>query len=189
MDSGICHDLKSERREVSKGLPPALKFVPILFYAAMILCTASIVWFEYGRKKAETEREKWAGQSRSFQAKNVQVGKDRQTIEELNTQARSVAKWLEGAHGLQPLCVAISRSVGDDSSIDELALARNGELPRQIKLTLKLDGVNSTVLEQVLSSWVALDFRAYSAQQKKMQDSVDYKATLVFQNSGSKSGA
>tara|TARA_R110002096_G_scaffold114770_4_gene248792 strand:+ start:5418 stop:5987 length:570 start_codon:yes stop_codon:yes gene_type:complete len=189
MESGICHDLKSERREISKGLSPALRFVPILFYLALVLCSTSLVWFEMGYSKSKTAREKWSSQSRQFQAKNVQVGTDRQKIEALNTQARTVAKWLEGAHSLQPLCVAISRSVGDEATVAEVAISRNGELPRQLKLNLKIDGVNSSVLEQVLNSWMALDFRAYSAQQQKEQDSVDYKATLVFQNSQVKTGS
>ncbi len=188
MENGICHDLKSERREVSKGLPAALRFVPILFYAAVLLCTTSLVWFEMGHSKSKKAREQWSTQSRQFQAKNVQLGQDRQKIETLNTQAQVVAKWLEGAHSLQPLCVAISRSVGDEATLAEVVMSRNGELPRQLKLNLKLDGVNSTVLEDVLNSWMELDFRAYSAQQQKDQDSVDYRATLVFQNSQATSG-
>jgi hypothetical protein len=60
-------------------------------------------------------------------------------------------------------------------------MVRNTEIPRQIHFTLKMDGVTSKVLDQTLQGIRALNFRAYSAQQQKRDESLDYNATLVFQ--------
>ena len=186
MDNGVCHDLKTERREVSNGLPQVLKIVPILFYLVLTLGTTLIMWFEYGHKNATTESEKWSSEAARLQASNAQIAKEHSDIEAMNDRAQVVAKWIEGSHNLQPLSVAISRSVGEESTIAELHLQRNSEIPSNIKLTLKMDGVTSSVFEKTLASFGTQGFRAYSADQNKNEDSVDYQAILVWQNSEKK---
>ncbi len=123
-----------------------------------------------------------AAQAATYQAEAARVANERARIEALNTRATAVAKWVEGALNLQPVCVAVSRGAGRDASISELVLTRNAELPDQVRLELKMSKADSGVMDATLQGIRNLDFRAYSAQQSTDLDQLDYKATLVWQN-------
>lgn len=177
----LCHDIKTERKEVSGGLPDALKVVPLLFYVSVVVCTGLFVSFELQRKAAVNELQTRQSQALKFNQVATAVTQERKGVETANAWATEVAKWLEGAHNLQPLLVALGRGVGESATIAEVILARNSEIASQIQFTLKLDGVNSQVLDQTLEGIRKLDFRAYSAQQQKEGEGLDYNAILVYQ--------
>lgn len=181
MEAGICHDLKTERREVSQGLPPYMRLVPIAFYVSMVGCALLSVWFYLGYKGAKSQSETASLEATQFESQAGQVGRERDELEKLNLRAGSTADWVEGAHGLQPLAVVVGRSVGDKATISELNMTRNSEIPAQILFTLKMDGVSSSVMDSTLDGVRALNFKAYSAEQTKKGDSLDYNATLVYQ--------
>jgi len=182
MEIYVCHDLKSQRPEISSGLPSGYKLVPVLFYLALIGCTAAMGWFEIERSKAVVESRNYAAQTATFNAESARIAKERANVEALNKRAGDVAKWVEGALNLQPICVAVSRAAGQNATIAELSLARNTELPSQVHLELRVNNADSTVMDATLQGIRGLDFRAYSAQQSKEVDQLEYKATLVWQN-------
>lgn len=177
----LCHDIKTERRDVSSGLPQGLKIVPVLFYITMVACTALYCFFETSRNQAEHELVKWRDAATKFNQETASIAQERKVIETANTWANGVAKWLEGAHNLQPLLVALGRGVGADATISEVLMTRNTEIASQIQFTLKMNDVTSQVLDRTLEGIRKLDFRAYSAQQQKEGDTLDYNAILVFQ--------
>jgi hypothetical protein len=156
--------------------------VPILFYLTLIACTAAMGWFEMERRRAVVEALAFSTQGATFQAEVANIAKERAKVEALNKRATEVAKWVEGALNLQPICVAVSRAAGKDATISELSLSRNAELPSQVHLELKVNNADSAVMDATLQGIRELDFRAYSAQQSKEVDHLDYKATLVWQN-------
>lgn len=184
----VCHDLKSQRGEISTGLPPVYRLVPIAFYITLVGCSAAIAWFELERGKAVVEAQASAAQAAMYEAESARIANDRARVEALNARASAVAKWLEGALNLQPVCVAVSRGAGKDASISELSLTRNTELPDQVRLELKMSNADSAVMDATLQGIRNLDFRAYSAQQSTELDQLDYKATLVWQSSAGPSG-
>lgn len=181
----LCHDIKTERKDVSGGLPQALKVVPILFYVALASCSSLYIFFEMSRSAASSDLMKWKMTESKYNAEVAQVTQERKGVESANTYATGVAKWLEGAHNLQPLLVALGRGVGDDATIAEVSLMRNAEIASQIQFALKMNmnGSGSRVLDQTLEGIRKLDFRAYSAQQQKEGDALDYNAILVYQKS------
>ncbi len=182
MDTYKIHDLKTERRDVSRGLPGYLMLAPIMFYLTMVLGVAGAIWFELGKRQAQAQEANWMAESAQFKSQALAVGKERTKVEALNQRARFVTKWIEGAHNLQPLCVGIGRGTGDRATIAELLLSRNSEIPSQIHLTLRMNEVDSTALDGTLQAIRDLDYRAYSAQQQKNQATLDYKATLIWRN-------
>ncbi|MEM7600402.1 MAG: hypothetical protein AAF357_03180 [Verrucomicrobiota bacterium] len=181
----VCHDLKTERKEVSGGLPGYLRVVPVLFFAALVICTSGFAWFELSRKQAGKDLAKWDRVGAGYEAEARKVQSEKTSVEAANERARQLASWLEGAHHLQPLIVALGRSAGGDATIAEVDLARKEEIPSQIQFRLKMDGVTSGVLDDILQGIRSQNFRAYSAQQQKTEGSLDYDATLVFQNATS----
>jgi hypothetical protein len=179
----VCHDLKSPRGEVSQGLPPVYRLVPIGFYLALVGSTFAMCWFEMERRKAVVEGLAHATQAATYQAETARIGGDRARIDALVIRATGVAKWLDGAVGLQPICVAVSRGAGKHANIIDLSLTRNSELPEQVKLELRMSNANSEVMDATLQGIRDLGVRAYSAQQSTELDQLDYKATLVWQKS------
>lgn len=183
MEIAVCHELKSDRKDICNGLPPALKLVPVLFYVSVAACSLAMIWFWVGIRSAKTQSSRWTAQTTHLKGQSANVAKQHGEIMALNAKATRVAEWMDGAHSLQPLSVGIARSVGSEASIAELLLTRNSEIPSQIKLSLKMDDVSSKILDSTLDSIRMNSFRPYSAQQTKKGHSLDYTATLVWQAS------
>jgi hypothetical protein len=181
-NSQICNDLKTERADVSQGLPAYFRAVPVLFYIGLVAACGLGSWFYVGFRSASASKEFWVQEDSKSQTANERIGKDRKEILEQNDRARDVVAWMEGAQGLQPLSVAITRSVAPTVTISELSLTRSTEIPSQIHFSLKLDGAGPDQLDRTLASVKELSYRAYSAQQTKAKSSLDYKATLIWQN-------
>lgn len=179
----LCHDVKTERKDVSGGLPPALKIVPVLFYLTLAACSMLYVYFELSRTAAGKEMDRWQANMTTFNQQIASIATERKGVEAANAWATDVSKWVEGAHNLQPLLVALGRGAGNEATISEVVMTRNSEIASQIQFALKMDKVSSGVLDQTLESIRKLDFRAYSAQQQKEGDALDYNAILVFQKS------
>ncbi len=175
----LIHDLKTERQNVSAGLPSGYRLVPVAFYlvgAASILLS---LYFYLSKKAYEaTEAEM---RIRVANAKTEEAGllSSQQAIVDEAKRAEVFAKWLEGSHPLQPVTVAVGRSMGKDSTVAELSLNRNPEIPAHTFMQLKIDGGGSGQIETTLDSIYALEYETYSAQQVKGEKSTDFQATLI----------
>jgi len=110
------------------------------------------------------------------------VQADRTKLESSAKRASDFVSWIEGSRALQPLAVAIARSVDEKSSIPELAFDRDTENPTQIKLSLKLLTNDTRQLDRTLEAVERVDFRPYSARQTQGKGLIDYQATLLWQN-------
>jgi len=176
----IIHDLKTERQNVSEGLPAGYKLVPVAFYIISI-ATVFLCLFFYLSKKAYESTET-VMRERLTQAQSQQSGfvAQQNAISEESKKAEGIAKWLEGSRPLQPVTVAVGRSMGKDSTVAELSLDRNPEIPAHTFMQLKIDGGGSQQLEHTLSAINALDYQTYSAQQVKGRNSTDFQATLIY---------
>ena len=177
----LCNDLKTERPDVSEGLPNFFRAVPVLVYAGSLAAVVLGVWFYLGFRNASSSKSYWIGEDVKSNSANAKLSSEKKSILEQNERARDVVAWMEGAQALQPLSVAITRSVAPTVTISELSLTRNAEIPSQIYFSLKLDGAGPEQLDRTLASVRDLSYRAYSAQQTKAKSSLDYKATLIWQ--------
>lgn len=178
----LCNDLKTERPDVSQGLPNYFRVVPFLVYAGVLAAVVLGTTFYVGLRSAASSKAYWVGEQAKSKSANDKLTGERKSILEQNLRARDVVAWMEGAQALQPLSVAITRSVAPTVTISELSLTRNAEIPAQIYFSLKLDGAGPDQLDRTLASVKDLSYRAYSAQQTKAKSSLDYKATLIWQN-------
>lgn len=181
-DALLCHDLKTERPDVSQGLPGYLRAVPVLFYISVVGALVLGAWFYLGIRQATASKDKWLAEDARHKQANQKISSEMTAITNQNTRARDVVSWMEGAHAIQPLTVAITRSMEPQVTISELRITRNAEIPAQLYLSLKLNGAGPEQLERTLKSIKELSYRAYSAQQTKVKDSLDYKATLIWEN-------
>jgi hypothetical protein len=176
----LIHDIKTERQNVSEGLPGAFRAVPIAFYfvtAASILLT---LYFFLSKAAYQSREAEMAHRLSESQTEIAGYNSKQESIVSESRRAEGFAKWLEGSHPLQPVVAAIGRSMGKDSTIAELSLDRDPELPAHTFMQLKIDGGGSQQVESTLNEIYALDYLTYSAQQVKGRNSTDFQATLIY---------
>lgn len=177
----IIDDLKTERSDVAAELAPVFRLVPILFYAIVTGGIFLSGFFFLVLRAAATSEADWKSETaRRIQAV-ADVKNGRTDVEKQTRRATDVVAWIEGSRNLQPLVVAMIRSVAPDSSISELGLSRDPANPAQIKLTLKLNTQGPRQLDATLAQITARDFRAYNPNQTQTRGELDYQATLIYQ--------
>ncbi len=175
----LIHDVKTERQSVSAGLPPAYKLAPVAFYLAATASVLLSVYYYLGKKACEATEANMRTRLEAARIEESTLAANQQVIVEEAKRAEAFAKWLEGSRPLQPVTVAIGRSMGKDSTVAELSLTRNPEIPAHTFLQLKIDGGGGSQIESTLDSIYALSYQTYSAQQVKGPNSTDFQAILI----------
>lgn len=178
--STIIHDIKTERANVSGGLPAGYKIVPLSFYLASVASIFLSLYFFLSKSAYEDNEATMASQLSHAQAQKSQFISQQQQVVSASRRAEGFAEWLEGAHPLQPVVAAIGRSMGKDSTVANLTLDRNPEIPAHTFLQLKVDGAGSSQIDSTRSDIYSLDYLTYSEQQVKGRNSIDFQATLIF---------
>ena len=176
----LSHDLKSERGNLSDGLPSYYRLVPVLFYLTVVTSIASVAYFSMQIRNFADERD--SEQLRLNDLKMVTSGlaADKFEIEQENVRAEAVGKWIETAQGLQPLVASLARSMKQSASIDMMSLKRNPELPPQIFLTLKLNGDVQEQIDLSMQAVREMNYRSFSAKQSQGEGILEYNATLLL---------
>jgi hypothetical protein len=85
---------------------------------------------------------------------------------------------------LQPLVVAVIRSMGPQSEIVDFTLERDAETPSQLRLGLKLNTASDKQLEKTLDVIRDMDYREFNPTQTRVQGNLDYRANLLWQDPG-----
>ena len=175
------HDLKTERPDISPGLPDVLKLLPVVFYLALLGSgyLAFTYIMDYG--KLSDEKKEWLEVTTDQEQLQETLAQETAAVEGENDRAADVVKWIDGARGIQPLGVAIARSAHLDSTIAEVSFERNPEIPSQILFTLVLNDGEADHLDATLSSISDLQYKPYSVNQVKKGSELDYQATLIWQ--------
>lgn len=175
----IIHDLKTERQNVSAGLPQSYKFIPVAFY---LISTASIflsLYFYLSKKAYEATNAVMQARIGEAETREASQMASQEDIVVESKKAEQYAKWLEGSRPLQPVTAAVGRSMGKDSTVAELSLNRNPEIPAHTFIQLKIDGGGSEQIESTLDAIYALNYQTYSAQQVKGRNTTDFQGTLI----------
>lgn len=176
----VIHDLKTPRKGVSGGLPAAYKLIPITLYLGVVLSLVLSVVFYLSIRAYKNDKITWETRFNSATSEQTKFNNSYKAIVDITKKAEGLSLWLEGARPLQPVTTAIGRSMGPDSTIAELALNRNPEIPAHTFMQLKIDGGGTNQIESTLESINGLNYQTYSAQQVKARKSVDFQATLIF---------
>lgn len=182
MENLILHDLKTDRVGISGGLPAYFKFVPIAFYISLFGAGASAYWFHHKTGQYEMEALKWKQVQGTEAAVKAKSDGEMTKINQEIILAQEVGKWAEGARPIQGLVLGITRSIKPGSSIADITMDRNPEIPSQLKMLMRLNGGGAEQLEDALAAVEAASYRSYSAQQTKKEGAVDYEATLIWKS-------
>ncbi len=184
--AGQIDDFKTDRKDIMPPLPMVFRLVPILFYCAIVfaLVVGSVAF--WNARVATQRRDAIRQQVESLNSEIAQTKSSRAALEAQIREATDLENWVLASMPLQPLVVAIVRSMSPNSSIVELNLERDAETPSQLRLRLRLNTDSDKQLDQTLEAIKGMHYREFSPTQTRVRGDLDYKASLLWQNPYSK---
>jgi len=175
----IADDFKTDRKDITPPLPAILRLVPILFYltvvSAMILCGL----FLYQLKLANDNILAAKSGLAEAQAQVVTAAAERKQLEAQILRATDVQGWVEGSRPLQPLVVAVARSIGEEASLADLKIDRDEESPSNLNLAMRIGTSSATQLEETTDAIARENFRLLQPEQTLAEGQINYRATIV----------
>lgn len=176
----IVQDIKTDRPNISGGLPASYRMVPFVFYGAALMAIAMNLFLYTSLRNHQRDEKIWMSQVAEAESEKLAIEQRQNQIIEESHAAERIADWVEGSRPVQPLGATISRSMQATATIAELTLDRNPQMPAHLFMTLKLNHAGSEQLDSTLDSLAALDFQTYGANQVKTENALDFQATLIW---------
>jgi cell division protein FtsB len=175
-------DLKTDRKDIMPALPMVFRVVPILFYGALafLIVIGSLAF--WNMRVATQKRDAIKQRITSLQTEIATTKADRAALEVKIREATDLEAWVLASMPLQPLIVAIVRSMDPQSSIVDLKLERDTETPSQLRLGLRLNTNSDQQLEDTLEVIRRMNYREFSPTQTRVRGDLDYRASLLWQN-------
>ena len=176
----IVQDLKTDRPNISGGLPSVYRLIPLAFYAAIILgILLNFLFFNSFRAYQRAEKS-WQNEIAESQSDQEAILSKQNQVNEETRASERIADWVEGSRPVQPISATITRSMSANATIAELDMQRNPQMPAHLFMTLKINNAGSEQLESTLDALGAIDYQTYSAQQVKADNAFDFQATLIW---------
>jgi hypothetical protein len=105
----------------------------------------------------------------------------RAALEEKIRTATHLESWVMASMPLQPLVVAIMRSMDPDTSVVDLTVERDLDTPAQLKLGLRLNTDSDEQLLKTLEVIRSMNYREVSPTQTRLKGDLAYRASLLWQ--------
>lgn len=175
----ICHDFKTPRRDASGRLPNIFMLVPVLFYLALLGGTALNVKFYLDYRKSVTERDNWKRFQAERDTARAQFEVQLAGIESEARRAGKLAEWIETTRTMQPICMAVARSVPAEISLSELSLERAADMASRINLAVRINGGTTQEVGRIQEAIVGQHYRPVNSQQIKNPDNLEFRTMLV----------
>jgi hypothetical protein len=180
MTDYLCHDFKTPRTDASRRLPSTFKFIPIAFYLALVGSAYMMTMDYFHFKKAKTDKVTADERKKQLDSERDTFNGEYAVLEAETKKAETVAQWMEGARNVQPIVVKIARSVAAETRLGEVSLERSDQVAANLALSMRVTGVNAANEVLAIENGVSqLQYRTFSPQQTKTEDSIEYHATLV----------
>lgn len=175
-------DFKSDRKDIMPPLPVVLRLVPVLFYCSIAVAVILSSIFAIQFQMAVQKRDGHTASKVLLSSQTQDARNQRAALEAQIKKATDIQSWVASSRPLQPLLVDIARSMGPRSSIVDLRLDREIDIPSQIKMGLRMNADTTKQLDLTVEKIAALNYRAFSPTQTLGRGELDYKATLVHQD-------
>ena len=181
MSTYLCHDFKSPRTDTSKRLPDSFKLVPVAFYLSLLAGAYFMTsdWIAYKRAQKEQLQAEAAREEHDAATEAAQA--EKAALDGETAKAEVLARWVEGARNVQPIGVAIARSMPPEVTLSELSLERSEQVPGNLAFSVRINGGSAVEVGLLEASLLRLQYRSYSPQQSKDGAVIHYRSTLVRQ--------
>ncbi len=175
----IADDFKTDRKDITPPLPAVLRLVPILFYLTVISSLILSGLFLYQLKLANDNIAAARGGLADAQAQVATMAAERTQLESRILRATDVQAWVEGSRPIQPLVVAVARSINQEASLADLKLDRDNEAPSSLKLAMRIGTSSPSQLEETTDAIFRESFRLLQPEQTLAEGQINYRATIV----------
>jgi hypothetical protein len=180
-DTGI-DDFKTERKDITPPLPMIMRLVPLLFYLSLLFLAVVGSVASVHAKLSSNQRIAVNARIDASKKEIEDTKKQRSALEAKIQEALDLESWVLASMPLQPLVVAIIRSLGQDSEIVDLTIERDAETPSQLRIGLRLNTASDKQLEKTLEVIRAMHYREFNPTQTRVQGNLDYRASLLWQD-------
>lgn len=185
IDGASIDDLKTDRKDIAPALPMVMRLVPILFYLSLLFLavvgTVASLHAKFVKDRLDSVLQQVEGAKKQIEATKA----ERAVLEARIREATDLEAWVLASMPLQPLVVAIVRSMGPQSSIVDLTLERDADTPSQLRFGLRLNTDSDKQLEQTLEVIRSMHYREFNPTQTRVRGDLDYKANLIWQDPAS----
>lgn len=179
-------DFKTERKDIAPPLPMIMRLVPLLFYLSLVFLAVVGSVASLHAKLSSDQRSLVLSRIEKLKKDIEDTKKQRSALEKEINEAMDLEAWVLASMPLQPLVVSIIRSMNSQSEIVDFTLERDAETPSQLRIGLKLNTASDKQLEQTLEVIRAMNYREFNPTQTRVQGNLDYKASLLWQDPGSR---
>ncbi len=181
MHTPICHDFKTPRTDTSKRLPSSFILVPIIFYISVLggilLNINAYLRYRDGTMKRDSFRQQQA----EHESSKGQLETQEHAVVKEKMKAEKLAQWIEGTRTLQPITIAIIRSIPPEITLSDMNFERSVDIPAQINLNVRINNGSMEEVARIQTGLQSLNYRPYNSQQLKNGETLEYKTMLVFQ--------
>lgn len=185
IDGASIDDLKTDRKDIAPALPMVMRLVPILFYLSLLFLavvgTVASLHAKFVKDRLDAVLQQVEDAKKQIEATKA----ERAVLEARIREATDLEAWVLASMPLQPLVVAIVRSMGPQSSIVDLTLERDADTPSQLRFGLRLNTDSDKQLEQTLEVIRSMHYREFNPTQTRVRGDLDYKANLIWQDPAS----
>lgn len=161
-----------------------MRLVPILFFLSLVFLVVVGSVASVHAKLSSDQRDNLLGGIEVLKTEIEQTKAKRTALESQISQALDLENWVLASMPLQPLVVAITRSLGPGSELVDLTLERDSETPWQLRLGLKLNAGSDDQLQEILNVIQSMNYKEFNPTQTRVQGNLDYKASLLWQDPG-----
>lgn len=177
-------DFKTGRKDIAAPLPMVMRLVPILFYLSLLFLAVVGSVASLHAKFAADQRNAVTARIEAAKKEIEDTKRQRSDLESEISEAMDLEAWVLASMPLQPLVVAVIRSMGPESEIVEFSLERDSDTPSQLRLGLKLNTASDKQLEKTLAVIRSMNYREFNPTQTRVQGNLDYRANLIWQDPG-----
>lgn len=173
-------DFKTDRKDIAPPLPMIMRLVPLLFYLSLAFLLVVGSAASWHAKVATDQHNTLVVRVENLKSEIAEVKQRRTALDMEIMEAQDLEAWVLASVPLQPLVVAIIRSMENGSEIVELSLERDSETPSQLRIGLRLNTASDKQIEKTLEVMQRMNYRAFNPTQTRVQGNLDYKASLLW---------
>lgn len=181
MQTPICHDFKTPRTDTSKRLPSSFMLVPVIFYISVLGGIFLNINAYVRYRDASLKRDSFRHQQAEHESTKAQLATQENAVIKEKNKAEKLAQWIEGTRTLQPISIAIIRSIPPEITLSDVSFERSADIPAQINLNVRINNGSMEEVSRIQASLQSLNYRPYNSQQLKNGENLEYKTMLVFQ--------
>ncbi len=159
-----------------------MRLVPLLFYLSVAFLVVVGSLASLHSKFSSDHHATILARTAKLKSDIEQTKGSRAALESEIAEATDLEAWVLASMPLQPLVVAVMRSMGRDSEIVNFTLERDAETPSQLRIGLVLNTASDKQLEQTMDVIRDMDYREFNPTQTRSHGNLDYKANLLWQD-------